>query len=134
MLKELFKYFAYFIIPAASSRDITIVRRYKTATGWVGELYIDGKHVGMTCDNFIDGQELIRHALQVGYEGWKRVLRTDIYVISRGDFQALVPYNTCYVGSLDPKTNDGVLSELINKCNGYKYLRMTVLNRPLIEA
>ncbi len=129
MLLEFLKYVGNILEPKAGSRDITIVRRYKTPTGFTGEIYVDGKQHGVSCDSFLDGVELFRLPLNVGFESGKRVLRTDSYCLSNGDFTAKIPYNYCYVGSLEIDNNVRSLSDLLDKCMGFKYIRLTVLNR-----
>ena len=138
MLLELAKYFIGFISDTHGTCDVTLVRRYNTPCGFVGEMYVDDgdgvpKYFGVTCDNFVDRQELIRHTLRIGFEQGRRVLRTDTYVITNGDFTAKVAYNTALVGSMQPTENREMLSRLIDKVKDKQYIRMTVLNRLLAE-
>jgi hypothetical protein len=132
MLTELFKYLVCLFYPKSGSCDITIVRRDRSATGRIGEIYLDGKYVGMSCDAFGTDEELIKLPVSLGFKGGKRVLRTDLYLISRGDFTARIDYNKCMLGSQDPKENDSVLSNLISRLSKKEYIRLTVLNRYLI--
>ncbi len=134
MLLELIKYFKHLFVSKHDGAEITIVRRYPTAAGWIGELFFNGRYVGVTCDGINFGEEVFKHSLDIGFEQSHRVLRTKDFVICRGDFQSKVPFGSCYVGSLDPKENDVILSNLVDKVEQFRYLRLTIINRPLVES
>jgi len=133
MLTELFKYLLGFFIQTADSCDVTVVRRYETPCGYNGEVYVNGKQLGVSCDAFLGAVEVFRHPLEIGYERGKRILRTDCLTITNGDFTAKVAPNYCLIGSLEPKENEAILSRLIDAVKGFKYIRLTVLNRLLVE-
>lgn len=132
VVSELFNYIVGLIKPTAGSCEITVVRRDQSPTGHIGEVYVDGKYVGMSCDNFINEDELFKHPVSIGFDFDSRVLKTQDYVITKGDFTAHVPYNTALLGSQNPEENDTVLYTLIEAVKGFKHIRLTVLNRPLI--
>jgi hypothetical protein len=133
-LIELLKYFKGFFVSQADSCDITIVRRYETPTGFNGEIYINGRQMGMSCDAFIKAVELFKLPLTIGFENGNRVLRTSEYVITKGDFTARIEPNRCLIGSATPSENEASLGRLIDAVEGFKYIRLSVLNRLLIES
>lgn len=132
MIKEFIKYAISFIKPKKDSVDITIVRRYKTPSGYNGELYVNGKQIGMACDNVIGGIE-VRDALVIGYEGGQRVLRNSLYCVSNGDFTLRLDYNKILVGSLEKEENTLILSRLIDLVSGARLIRLIILNRLWVE-
>lgn len=132
-LIEFFKYMIGCISPKAGIADVTIVRRYKTECGYVGELYVNGRKLGMTCDSFIGGIEMYKQPLAIGYEGGRRVVATPCYTLCSGEFTSPVPCDVCYVGSETPEANQFVMPELLNAVASIKTIRLTVLNRVLVE-
>src|ERR1017187_2988132 len=112
MLLELFKYLLLQFNSLSGSCDITIVRRYETPCGVNGEIYIDGRYFGVTCDSFINAVELFKHVLKIGFEDGHRVLRTDSCILTNGDFTAKVPYNVCLIGSSELHLNETALKDL----------------------
>ncbi len=130
---ELVLYLLSFLHSKQGTCDITIVRRYNSGCGYNGEVYIDGRYYGVSCDRFLDGQEIFKHSLRIGYESGHRVLRTDTYVLTQGDFTARVDANVCLIGSAEQHLNETALRDLIDTIQNKQYLRLTVLNRLLQE-
>jgi hypothetical protein len=131
MLKELFKYFSHYIKPRAGTCEVTIVRRDISPTGRIGEVYVDGKYVAMSCDALMYDDEVIKYPLAINFDLHQRILCTELYTVSRGDFTAKVQTNFILIGSQDPTDNDLMLATLIDKVSGFRYIRLTVLNRYL---
>lgn len=133
MIREFIKYVLSFIKVKKDSVDIVIVRRYKTPVGYNGELYVNGKQIGMSCDNVIGGVE-VRDQVSIGFENNKRVLRNHFYVISNGDFTLRLDYNKILVGSLEKDENNLILARLIDQVQSAKLIRLIILNRLWVEA
>ncbi len=129
---ELFKYIRSFFGKQGTC-DITIVRRYPTPTGLIGELYVDGRQYAVTCDRFIGTTELFKHPLTVEFSQGRRVLSTGVYSITNGDFTAKVSVDDCLVGSMEPSENKATLGRLLDVVQNKEHIRLTVLNRLLIE-
>jgi hypothetical protein len=83
----------------------------------------------MTCDRFSGGIELFHHPLKVGFN----CLKTSWLVIKQGDFTQLTPEEECFVGSQEPSENADIMRKLIKAVSPFKELRLTVLNRFLVE-
>lgn len=129
MLLNFYKYVLGMFKHRPGAVDVTMVRRYDTPTGYVSELYVEGKQLGMACDGFAGAVEIYRQPLRVGFEHGHRVLLNEAYLITSGEFTSSVPFNTAYVGSVDPHTNVLILGQLIDAVEGYRTIRLTVLNR-----
>lgn len=133
MLIELYKYIRYVILPVSGSCDLTIVRKYPTPSGFNGEIYINGKGFGLSCDNLNSGVEVNRYPIVISFASGRRILKSDAYVIRDGEFTELLPAFEASVGSLNPKENKLILPQLIDALSGYKLIKLTVLNRLLVE-
>jgi hypothetical protein len=121
LLKDILNYLSYLIQPKAGIADIVIVRRYPDATGsMIGEIYIDGKQIGNSCDKFINAIEFIKQPIYRRFNS----IGNNVYNIKQYDFISGAPQDVCYVDCIN---------DLMHKLEGIKEIRLTVLNRLLIE-
>lgn len=119
------RYLKHWLWPRKGFAQITIVRRYKTDNGWIGELYLNGNRIGMTLDN-ANQYESIRGNL---FLRWPDVLTNDCQEWITHEFTSYCFPDLIYVGDSVPETNDKVLPKLIDKLIGIKEIKLTILNR-----
>ena len=133
MIIEFLKFIKSWIVPRHGVVNVTMVRRYKSNNNWIGELYVDGRMMGMTSDSILGPQEF-KAILSMGYKDGQRVLKSLHVVIERGQFTEPQAIDTVRVGSNDPKENDKVLSKLIDMVQAKSDINFIVLYRPLVEC
>lgn len=132
-MNELFSFLINLFKSKSGVCNVTIVRRYGTPVGYNGELYVDGKQIGMTCDNLIGSNEVYRHPLRVSFSQGRWVLQSDAYSLDRGDFTKPLAIDSIVVGSDVPTENNQVLSRLITAVSKYDVIYLTILNRIVCE-
>lgn len=107
--------------------SVTIVRRYSTANGWIGEIYIDGRQIGVSCDNLRSYNGQLRQLWP-----WN-VIGNETTQIRYGQFVSRAPFGCCLINSIDGKDGKAVISQLMDAVRGHT-AKLIVLDRLWIES
>jgi|SRR6185295_3931067 len=105
--------------PVKEQAMVTVVRRYITANGFIGEIYIDGKQVGVSCDNLTQ----IRGPLAHNWP-WRSVGNPES-LLKYGDFKLKTPLGQCYIAAIDGSDIMDLVLQTIKKYDA----RLLVLAR-----
>lgn len=125
MIRKAMNTLLNWIKPVRESASVVIVRRYGTANGYIGELYINGRNIGVTCDNLavtgVRSKPLTRT--------WPfKALTNGIDTIRYGDFAVRAPLGVAFVGSTTQSETKQVINNLLDAVNG-KEVSLTILER-----